>query len=328
MQKVDVEIKKDRIYAVVIILAVVILTFMRSAYSPIYRYVFCPDSICYRIMTRGLLAGRIPYRDLFDHKGPLSYFIYAIGLLISGGRTWGMCLISCVINAISFLFVYKTARIRYCREVSLLGIAFVLFMCSLTNRSPLNTLNAPDDFLLLPLMVSAYLIFKEVASQKEGFDHLSRKTMFITGIMCGAVLWIKLNVCLFYFAFIGCYFLWLIIKRRFKAFLENTAVFLGGIAAMTVVALAFYAVTGTLGNLWESYISFNLFYSSVRDAYWIFDKVLITFITKVSVSLMLLICALAFLLGLLTKRLTRQHIVTSILLLINYLVLTYFAVYD
>lgn len=37
-----------------------------------------------------ILRGELPYRDVWDHKGPLIYYINALGLLLGGGTAWGV----------------------------------------------------------------------------------------------------------------------------------------------------------------------------------------------------------------------------------------------
>ena len=45
-----------------------------------FLYVFNnnPDQNWYITMGEGMLAGKVPYKDLFEHKGPLVYFAYAL----------------------------------------------------------------------------------------------------------------------------------------------------------------------------------------------------------------------------------------------------------
>jgi hypothetical protein len=57
--------------------------FVCSASSPLYPINDWTDVNTYFTMGKGVVHGRIPYRDLFDHKGPLLYLLYAVGYLIS-----------------------------------------------------------------------------------------------------------------------------------------------------------------------------------------------------------------------------------------------------
>ena len=63
---------------------------LASTSSPVYATNFWTDSNIYMTMGRGILAGKVPYRDLFDHKGPLTFFIYAAGALMDGSGFAGL----------------------------------------------------------------------------------------------------------------------------------------------------------------------------------------------------------------------------------------------
>ena len=49
-----------------------------------FLYVFNnnPDQNWYITMGEGMLAGKVPYKDLFEQKGPLVYFAYAWARLL------------------------------------------------------------------------------------------------------------------------------------------------------------------------------------------------------------------------------------------------------
>ena len=56
--------------------------------SPLYAANFWTDSNLYFTIGRGMTEGLMPYRDLFDHKGPLIFVLYALGALVSDRRFW------------------------------------------------------------------------------------------------------------------------------------------------------------------------------------------------------------------------------------------------
>ena len=41
-------------------------------------------------MGQQILAGHIPYRDIWDHKGHFIYYLDALGLVIGGNTRWGI----------------------------------------------------------------------------------------------------------------------------------------------------------------------------------------------------------------------------------------------
>lgn len=71
--------RRDALFLLFLFLAAAAL------YSTVAPYAFPfpdRDQGVYTYIAAHLLQGQIPYRDLWDHKGPLVYLIYALGLLI------------------------------------------------------------------------------------------------------------------------------------------------------------------------------------------------------------------------------------------------------
>ena len=72
--------------------------------SSLYATNFWTDTNIYFTIGRGMTQGLMPYRDLFDHKGPLLYMIYALAALMSDTSFIGVfCLLSFPLFAITFL---------------------------------------------------------------------------------------------------------------------------------------------------------------------------------------------------------------------------------
>ena len=75
------------------------------------------DSDVFFVIGRALRSGLIPYRDMFDHKGPLIYFIDAVGDFLWGFRGIGIIEI---LFWISFLLIL-------CRIQKILKWEFKIF---------------------------------------------------------------------------------------------------------------------------------------------------------------------------------------------------------
>src|ERR1041385_4708261 len=53
------------------------------------------------------LNGDIPYRDVWDHKPPLIYFVDALGLTITPHSLWGVWFLQIIFIFFTFLILYK-----------------------------------------------------------------------------------------------------------------------------------------------------------------------------------------------------------------------------
>lgn len=92
-----------------IIIAVLFVTFYSFTTSPLY-VIEGMDSGVFKSMGLAITQGKIPYVDYFDHKGPVLYFINALGQWILQGR-WGIFLLQLIALSISFIYLFKTARL-------------------------------------------------------------------------------------------------------------------------------------------------------------------------------------------------------------------------
>jgi len=83
---------RDRIVIYLILFAVVVPVLIHV--SPMFITFPSRDSGVFMYIGKGILSGNIPYRDYWDHKGPVIYFINALGMLLmnSGCLKWSHCL--------------------------------------------------------------------------------------------------------------------------------------------------------------------------------------------------------------------------------------------
>ena len=68
-----------------ILSATLFLLFFSQTLSPLYTIEAC-DSSVFKLMGQAMLHGKVPYTDLFDHKGPVLYAIEAFGQWVIPGR--------------------------------------------------------------------------------------------------------------------------------------------------------------------------------------------------------------------------------------------------
>ena len=72
-----------------------ILIAMLAAYtlayaSPAFLRITDIDNAIFQYAGKGILSGKIPYRDLYDHKPPAIFYLNGLGLALGGGSRWGI----------------------------------------------------------------------------------------------------------------------------------------------------------------------------------------------------------------------------------------------
>ena len=198
------------------------------------------------LYTGGLIPkGLMPYRDFFDHKGPLLYLIMALGITI--GREAGVWLIQSVFLFAAAFFAYKTARLLTGRRAAAAAAALAVTWYSLGETGP-------DTFAVPFLLAGLYSLVRFVLS---GWT-IRRAEAFGVGVSFAAVLLMKMNLVSLWIVFTGTVIVSSVIGRRFRFLLERTAFFLAGAALVILPVLAWLWLKGSFDDFVRVYLKFNL----------------------------------------------------------------------
>lgn len=260
MKSADIKDFKDRSSltkfetAFLIIAAVVTITFA-STCSPLYPFNPWDDANCFFTVGRGIVKGLVPYRDLYEQKGPLLYFIYAFAALISDRSFIGAWIVECVAASLFAVFSWKIAKLftdppRY-------SICLVPLLLGMTYTVRLFNFGGNAEELCFPLLTIAFYFGLKAIVNGDGIPE--KKEALICGLISAALFWIKYTFLGFMAGFI-LYILILSIKHRSFARLWSLVWrFIAGFAALSVPVLLYFLANGALGSLWEVYFYNNIF---------------------------------------------------------------------
>lgn len=85
-----------------------LICYYSSYVSPYYEIPVSCDPIIYHLMGRGMMEGLMPYRDLFDQKGPFIFLIYGFSYALCGSY-WLVFVLEVFAVTASMIFCYKAA---------------------------------------------------------------------------------------------------------------------------------------------------------------------------------------------------------------------------
>ena len=199
-----------------------------------------------------MLRGKVPYRDLYEQKGPLLYMLHAAAALISGKSFFGVFLIE---TAACTAFLYEACLLmeNSCGRYAL-WLMPVLSGAIYASDSFCHGDSAEE--LCLPLTLGAYLIGHGAV---HGRRALSGREWFILGVLGGAVLWIK-------FSFLGIFAAAAIagiiaaVKNGRAGLLPGEISFcVLGAAAASLPVMLYFAANGAVSELFSVYFYDNLF---------------------------------------------------------------------
>ena len=229
-----------------------------SKSSPLYPLNTWDDANCFFTVGKSVANGQIMYKDIFEQKGPLLYFIYAAAYTVSANSFLGAYLIE-IITA--FVFLYFCARIimLLCdkRAVLLLPLAAIAIYAAPTFEQ-----GGSAEELCLPMI--AYGLFvglRSIITDKP----VSRFDWLMVGITSGAVLWIKFSLLGFYLG-CGIFMVFFYIKRKWQKELINFFIFLILGEFITALPILFYFIVNDAADeLFEVYFYCNIFIYPVRE---------------------------------------------------------------
>lgn len=248
--------KRNIIYTLLFLLSAFLGAFFFSETTSPFYSDWGYDSAMFQTIGKYWAEGVLPYVGLFDHKGPIIFFINAVGYAIAG-RT-GVFILQVIFLAVTEALAYKLLRTAFSERVSL-PAALLLPVILAANWTEGNT----TEEYILPLLFASYLFMQKWCCKAENgeFNHAPRGA-FIYGLTFAFALLTRvtnaLGVCLGV-AFIV---ITLIAKKQWKNLFENAGAFILGAAALVAPFCIYFAAHGALYEMWYGTLLFNLDYSA------------------------------------------------------------------
>ncbi len=212
------------------------------------------DSSVFLYIGERMLEGKVPYRDLFDHKGLLLYFIQFLGLKIASGSFSGIWILEAVNMLITALLMCRLGSIITDNRASVyLAVIMTIGVCG---WKVWQGGNFTEEYAL-PWITLAAVVFLSFFQKKK-----YRKTdVLLLGIGFAAVFLLRANMIAAWISFLPAVLVFLIIKKRFVEIGECVLFFLVGMVIIFLPALFYLLRTDSLEAFWKTYFLFNLSYT-------------------------------------------------------------------
>ncbi|MBI1374395.1 MAG: hypothetical protein GC159_16885 [Phycisphaera sp.] len=212
-------------------------------------FVTAPDinGATFLLMGQSLLDGGVPYRDAWDHKGPLLYLLDAIGLAL-GGR-WGVWAIDGLLLGCAVGLLFDAARRSGGRWVGLFAV-----LLSLASLDTIADFGNKTESYALVFHAAAIWAFCCMPSR-------SRWSAVIIGVSIAGCFWLRPNNA--GPPGVAAMLLMAMEWRRGGVRAAVRCLLLGFVAfaGFTVVVLGLTTGTRGLVDMYDAYVVFNLDYS-------------------------------------------------------------------
>ncbi len=197
-----------------------------------------------------MLQGEIPYRQLWDHKPPMIFFIDALGLFIGGGSIWGVWLLELIL-------LFFAALLGFTLIKRFLGSLPALFSLSLWLMSLVFIINGGNLTTEYTLVLQFASLWLAVEAEEKGYFFWRG---YLIGVLTALAFFTKQNVIGIGLAIVIYIIISRLLTRQFKRLLRALVVILLGSLTVTVVLLLFFVLTGALEDFWDAAFAYNFVY--------------------------------------------------------------------
>ena len=260
--------KKFSFIFYVLVVSTILMTFtsMTSFLFPIHTGV---DQNCFFTVGKSMLDGRVLYRDIFEQKGPLLYFIHMVGALISRDTFIGVYLLQIINMAVLMYYFGKISDLFLSPSkkyiVSSVSALFIVISNCFSKGD-----NA-EEFCMTFLAISIYhmlLLFKDKDKKP------TMPMILFNGILAGCILMIKFSMLGFHIAWVIVVGLIVFNRRSFGHVVLMCFVFLGGMALVMLPFVIYFMANGALDDFFYVYFYSNIFLYSKSVSVWYRIKML------------------------------------------------------
>lgn len=169
------------------LLAYLFVLLCSTTTSPLYLsnpYWYIGDSGIFQEMGLVIAHGGVPYVDVFDHKGPVLFFIQSLGLLIN--ECWGIFVLQGISLSVTLWIWYKMISLFQKNIWIKFGILFIalLFLFGYCERG-----NLCEEWSLPYISISIYQFLKHWSDSMR----LSGKEWFVVGLCTCTIIFIRAN---------------------------------------------------------------------------------------------------------------------------------------
>ncbi|MBE5747567.1 MAG: hypothetical protein E7352_05305 [Clostridiales bacterium] len=238
------------IFAAVSVL-ISLFAFKSSFLYPLNDWV---DPNCFMTMGRGILKGKVMYRDLYEQKGPYVYFLHAIAALISDTSFLGMWFLEIINLFFCMVLIAKIVGL-YGHKRSVCVVCALLIGFSSCFSYAMVSGDSVEEFASPMFLWLLYVTVKNIKQEKK-FTLLQYT---LIGFTAGIVFWSK-------FTLVGIYIGWFIYYawRRFrckeyKEIVKAIFFIVCGVVLATLPCFIYFLVNGAIKDWLTSYIYNNLF---------------------------------------------------------------------
>lgn len=213
------------------------------------------DSSVFKTVAYMMDKGYMPYRDSFDHKGPLVYLLNLAGMKIAAYR--GIWILEFITVYFTFLLIYKIAGL--CCERIYAIISMLLSVSLLWGYYEGG--NLVEEYAMPFIAVSLYIYLDYLI-----YSRINVIRLIFCGFSFGAVCLLRPNMISVWVVFSLSVAVRLVVKRQSENIWYFLIYFLMGTGIIVMPVIIWLIVNHSFYEFIECYFQFNMLYSSGQSA--------------------------------------------------------------
>lgn len=242
-------------FTISIVLSGIFLFLFGFSINPCFSYTGIDESI-FQAMGLGMVNGKIPFVELFDHKGVVLFSIEALGWLVYRGHV-GIFILSVLFFGYTLFLWKKTAELFVSGFFAWLPSILTLQIYVLTIEGANDSEFWSLPFISLPIYYLAESVVRRCS--------LSSTRCMVIGMACAVILFIRANNAAPVVAVCLCFFVWYLIRHKYRELLKKALfVFMGFVLFTAVVTFLFGFIYGFeyIYDLYFGTLFFNFEYTA------------------------------------------------------------------
>lgn len=236
------------------LLAAFLIVMVCSRSSFLYPFNNWDDANCFFTVGKSMLNGIVLYKDIYEQKGPLLYFIYGMAYLMSHTSFIGAFFIEVIFACIYMLAIYKICRL-YVDFIPSLAISALSVAVSFSSYA--FYFGGSAEELCFPLAaVPTYFLLK---CFKDGNGKMAWYKLLISGFCAGCIFLIKYTILSFSIMFVLFVIIEFLRRKNFSGLWKAALLYLGGVAAALFPWIIYFGINGAFKDFYTVYIYNNIF---------------------------------------------------------------------
>ncbi|MCL5438695.1 MAG: hypothetical protein M1268_01760 [Patescibacteria group bacterium] len=210
------------------------------------------DEGIYQVVGMGINNNRLLYRDIWDNKPPLLYLLYSF----FSSDQFMLRFVSLIVGLSSVIVFFHLAKTLFeNKKIVFVSTSFFALFFGLPIIEG-NIANA-ENFMLLPIILSAFLLFKLTQSE---FHKLPKMILFTSGLLLSVAFLFKV-VAVFEFTAFLLSLIFINYKRQhLTALIKKVYPFLLGFFIPIIFAFLFFFIKGAFWDFYTAVFIQNVGY--------------------------------------------------------------------